>query len=92
MGKVATRCLFGARVQQMSSIRGQITVDSCEHPRPYPFEYMHTFPDNGEQEQTREELFHGGESGSIPLGSAINFNGLARLIRQRAPERLASVV
>jgi hypothetical protein len=38
---------------------------------------MNTFPDNGEQRQTPEELFHGGESGSIPLGSAINFNGLA---------------
>jgi hypothetical protein len=32
---------------------------------------MNPFPDNGEQGQTPEELFHGGESGSIPLGSAI---------------------
>jgi hypothetical protein len=58
----------------MSSIRGQTAVDRSEQIKILSYCDHVVIPNDCEQLQTPEELFHGGESGSIPLGSAKTFS------------------
>jgi hypothetical protein len=63
----------------MSSIWWQPAVDADGRDLQHIVDIVKLMPDGCKQRQTSEQLFHGGESGSIPLGSASHFNGLTRL-------------